>query len=75
MKLNYKRSRLLASWVLTAILLSGLVALPKVHAGEPDVAGSPAPANQSQTTAMLPLAMRIQAVLQGVLGYLTQTLP
>ena len=77
MMLTAKRSRLLATWILTAALVSALAALPAAFAGEPDMPGSTLPPTQTQTTgdATLPWAMRLQAALQVLLMYLPQTLP
>jgi hypothetical protein len=69
-----KRNRLLTTWILTAFLLMAVAAQKSAASGEPDTGQTPGPSAQ-QTGAMLPLAMRIQAVLQGLLGNLAQILP
>lgn len=71
----HKRSRLLATWILTAALACALAARPTI-AGEPDSGGSTMPPTQQQQAgATLPWAMRIQAALQALLSSLPQTLP
>lgn len=69
-----KRNRLLTTWILTAFLLVAVAAQKSAASGEPDAGNTGAP-QQNQTGALLPLAMRLQAVLQGLLGNLAQILP
>ena len=69
MKFIPKRSRPLTTWILTAVLLSGLWAGQAAHSGEPDINQTPQPSPQQVVTgdANLPLAMQIQAALQALL--------
>lgn len=69
MKFILKGSRLLTTWILAAVLLSGPWAGQAAHAGDPDLTqGAPQPSQQGLTgDANLPLAMQIQAALQALL--------
>lgn len=68
MKFISKSSRLLATWILTAVLLSGPWAGQTAHAGDPDLTqNTPQPSGLSTGDANLPLALQIQAALQALL--------